>query len=171
MTIPKATDKQLFDQEKNLYLVIQVPAKNTSTITILEGDYTYSWKSIISNRESNFIYYYKDFPNLSLLHFNSQHQYAFSYRLIEYLLLAVINPNELLDGNIEYVQSLLATSPDDFKLKGVWTEEISSRLLAARDLMMKNRFTRDATSHLDCDLEKYLIENLIRIRKEATDGN
>ena len=72
-TIAAEVNKDLFAQEKNLYLVIQVSKENNSALSVLEGDYRDSWKSIKINRDkvTNIIPEESEYKNLSLLQFNS----------------------------------------------------------------------------------------------------
>ena len=88
----------------------------------------------------------KDFcKNLSLLHFNSRTSFAFSDRLIEYLLLSVINHTETLDGNIKYTQELIENYDKtySFRYKGIWTEDIRSALYYLENKLLDNNLIRD----------------------------
>lgn len=155
--IRSATSKDLYAQEKNLYLIIQVSKDNKSALTVLEGDHTKSWNKIISNVEK-YSEGYDSYKNLSLLHFNSHTSFAFSDRLIEYLLLNVIDHTEEIDDNIEYLQDLIskADKNSQFAYKGIWTPEIRSRLSSIEDEVLKQRLIRDLDGYLNKDLENIL---------------
>ena len=156
-TIPPARTQDLYAQEKNLYLIIQVAPENESAVTVLEGDYINSWTKITSNAE----YYTQQFnyyKNISLLHFNSHKSYAFSDRLIEYLLLNVIDLTDTLDGNIKYVQELVENNIETFKYpyKGIWNDKIRLGLSEIEDEKLKTIFIRDLDGYLNKDIDAIL---------------
>ena len=91
------TSKNLYSMKNNLYLAIQVPYNNTSSVVVLEGDYTKS-RFIEADEKNILIPKFKN--NYSLLSANSNKSYAFSYRLIEYLSNNIIHKNTELTGNI-----------------------------------------------------------------------
>ena len=101
--VPFPSNPQLYSQEKNLYLVIQLSADNDSSIVVLEGNYLGSWDNTqINYDQDNDTVQQHKYRKPSLLHFNCKASFAFSDRLIEYLLLNVINPTEDISQNIEY---------------------------------------------------------------------
>ena len=174
ISINSSSEKALAAQEPNLYLAIQVAATNSSSIVVLEGDYTKSWNVAsvmnidnIQMRAADFIedlsylsqttkntlinfimglstpvnlynkvYEYgkklgnldsaffsdlkalssikaTDFNvdrsvfNISLLHFNTTRSFAFSDRLIEYLLESIVHSEDTLPGNFAYLGNLI----------------------------------------------------------------
>ena len=150
----------LLSQERNLYFVIQVPATNDSSLTVLEGDFSESW----TNAPINFEKFDTEtdtantrFLNLSLLHFNCKKSYAFSDRLIEYLLHNNINPLEDIDENIAYVQSLLNKKHLDAGTSGIWSSKIPNKLTEIGKSVIKNEFMRDLDGNLNVDLERVLL--------------
>lgn len=102
-------EKGLLQYEKFLYLVIQVPKSNRSSIVVLEGDYTkYNVRKLQSLDIS--LPHEKDealttIPSLLLM--NDGHFYAYNDILIEYLLDNVITHNEWIPKNIKNVQENL----------------------------------------------------------------
>ena len=161
ITYKVSTDSlDVFNREKYLYLLIQLPVNNNSSIVVLEGDYSISFKDIIQYEQSfnNTIWnrYQQDdygnklpyltFPKhkefnvlsqYSLLILNTQETYAFSNRLIEYLLNNVIGPGEELTTNIEKVQLVLSNLDESYRNKlvsnmvelGVWDKYIPEAIL------------------------------------------
>ena len=125
---------QLFQTyEKDLYLLIQLPKDNSSSIVVLEGNYTnlsrgYIYKyyntktksmnSRYMNTEKIFdfssVYNMSDkelneflISGLSLLNMNDSIRYPYSDRLIEYLLWNVTDNNEEIGGNVTRIQRRL----------------------------------------------------------------
>lgn len=158
--------RELYARQKDLYMIIQLPAMSESSIVVLEGNYTQKHKEVTL---SNF--YFNDeledprdfvetlrmqelenlsrktqipeskhdvsanikYPNnLSLLHYNTGTSYAFSDRLIEYLLLNVVTDLETLSTNISRVQASLSRLYPSYEQKlltrsatyGVWDDSI-----------------------------------------------
>ena len=137
-----APSSELFNQQKNLYLLIQVPSSNNSSVVVLEGDYfvekpvtTLTTTSVVrtvnpngddnstdtaSYEESETIIEIEkegvgelttpatDDYNLSLLRMDTHTTYAFSDRLIEYLLLNIIHQDDTLYQNIARIQESLS---------------------------------------------------------------
>ena len=113
--------------EKYLYLAIQIPHNNTSSIVVLEGDYTNNTSRIISDvsvlsrpgvtfeRYSNALT-----GNVSLLKYNDGKQHPFADTLIEYICDNTIDPREQYTENVERIVSLLG----DFMYgyEGQWTD-------------------------------------------------
>lgn len=105
-----ANAKLLQGFEGNLFMLIQVPAHNDSSLVVLEGDYTFT-ESVFNAENINNIF---DFEldehllsKLSLLQINDKNTYAFANRLVEYLLLSVVHNQEDISDNISMVQESL----------------------------------------------------------------
>lgn len=128
--LPNDISGTLYLMENSLQMLIQVPSDNTSSVVVLEGNYTPKPAtthnlldpSLISNiigtassdnlqeringigtMETNVNYSINPF----LLSVNARTSYAFTGRLIEHLLLNSINSSEELSENIIKVQELL----------------------------------------------------------------
>lgn len=149
--------------ENDLYLLIQIPSLNDSSVVILEGDYTSIKTSNIfdvqymNSLSSDQINQYL-LSNLSLLMMNDKVSYPFADRLIEYLLENVINNRDeigedivrirqKLNGNVVYDPNITA-----------WDEYLRKTLY---DLYMSSTFTTkvDISGFVDKDVEKFV--NLI----------
>ena len=110
-TLNKTNANILQQYEKYLYLLIQLPKSNSSSVVLLEGDYTDIKNKNVYNIEgieelddlelSNLMT-----SDLSLLQMNDGITYPFSDRLIEYLLLNVITTRDPITKNIERIQDL-----------------------------------------------------------------
>ena len=146
----------LYAQENNLYLLIQTSKDNNSSVVAIEGNYVNTWKNCISNME-----YMSKLPpkNLALLHFNSHTSYAFSDRLIEYLLLSIITENDEIDDNIGYLQDLLKNAGySNLGYPGIWNDKLKSALLSSELRLLDKKLIRDLDGYLNKDLEKYLLD-------------
>lgn len=131
--------------EKYLYLIIQVSNEVSSHVVILEGNYLNNKlislgkfggnTSGVTNILTKLYYsFYKDneqidiysYPKLidqycitspSLIHMASNISYAFDDRLVEYLLLNVIDNTESVDKNIDRIQRYLMSTDSLIKNK------------------------------------------------------
>lgn len=147
--------------EKQLYMLIQLPFGNTSSVCVLEGDYTdLSTERIINLSEERRIppSVINDtfLSNLSLLRLSDNYDYAFADRLIEFLLWNVICHKDQIDQNIARVQDKLNyTIYTPRSLKGVWSTNLRKTLY---EMFLSQQFYEviDITGFVDKDVEKYL---------------
>lgn len=105
-------DKYLLSFEKNLYLIIQLPKNTETSIVVIEGDYANNKLNKIFSASQLKYTVPADVNNLltkniSLLQFNDGNIYAFSDKLIEYLLLNVINKNDAITRNTQLSQKYI----------------------------------------------------------------
>jgi hypothetical protein len=131
--------------ESVLYLVIQLPIGNNSSILIQEGDYTNQPR--IVDGESNTIYSMEGMTSfglnkvlqspLSLQRMSTGTSYAFSDRLIEYLLKNVIDIDEQIGENIEKAQNVVDLPKGKFT-KGVWNDLLR--------ISLYNKFIEDVSN-------------------------
>ena len=155
------SSKDMKEYEKSLYLLIQLPADNDSSIAVIEGDYTFRGNTKIFNLEDpNTIEDMDDeslnrllISNLQLLQLNDRKTYAFSNRLIEYLLLNVIDSLDEISQNTERVQKYVGLLSSKSQFKGVWNKYLRSYLY---NLYMSNRQTTkiDINGFVDRNIEK-----------------
>ena len=91
-SIEHSYEEFLGHYEKYLYLVIQLPVNTDTSIVVLEGDYTHTSSSKIISAECTDVVELNRalVANPSLLLWNDGNIYAYSDRLIEYLLLNVV---------------------------------------------------------------------------------
>lgn len=134
-------------KESELKLFIKVPATNTSSITVLEGDYRnfndslyvisdiaggqYISNSAILNFETKKTYKpsalpelnsreFKPISKLQLLALNTGISYPFADRLMEYLAMNVILPNDPTPDNIKRLQKVMEDCGYNFQIDGIW---------------------------------------------------
>lgn len=164
---------KLHSLQKNLYLLIQVPAANNSSLIVLEGDYTNSGSSVIKTtydptHENNVIVPAVD-PNLSLLFANSGKTYAFSDRLIEYLLGNVITPMDDIAHNIYKVQKAVkALDPTYYEVSnsvgmdaGYWDDRLTHSIgLILSGQSNSFPFTFDVDTNINKDVERFFLDKL-----------
>ena len=129
-TLTKDNASIIQKYEKYLYLLIQVPKSNNSSIVLLEGDYT--------NVHSNNIYSVEDIESLSdlelsnimtsdlsLLQMSDGVTYPFADRLIEYLLLNVITTRDPITKNIKRIQDVFTNYTG---VPEVWDNNVRSNV-------------------------------------------
>lgn len=155
------TDLKMFKSyETYLYMILQIPATNDSTIVVLEGDYTTSGNTNIFSVEGieELQYYQLDqlmLSKLTLLQMNIKEQIPYSPRLIEYLLQNVITANDDFWKDIYIVQQKLNFPQVYSKMKGVWEPEIRYALYN-KQLKAKRTKKFDINGYVDKDVEQML---------------
>lgn len=159
--------------EKYLHLFIKIPKSNNSSIVVLEKDIrnpsveglTCNSKKVtgepiperVKNNSSNYNLYPLQLSPLGLLQWNDHNTYAFSNRLIEYLLSSVITSNETIIGNIELVQRKLP--PNISFVPGVWNDAMKDNFYSQRMssvTSIKGKPSVDYNGFIDKDTE-YLL--------------
>lgn len=120
------TNKTLKEHEKYLYLALQIPKSNTSSIVVIEGDYStvaYNYISSAENLENlsdaQLANVFKS--NVSLLESNNGTQVPYADKLIAYLLQYTIDCREEIDDNVANVEKRIGYNPPlrDF-YPGIW---------------------------------------------------
>lgn len=165
-----STDKILRSEvamrESELKLFIKVPATNTSSIVVLEGDYRnfndslytvndkdgwqYINNSTVANFETKKTYKESKLPDLNsrefrpisklqLLALNTGISYPFADRLIEYLVVNVILPNDITPDNIKRLQKVMEDCGYTFQIDGIW--EPKMQMILYDYLMNGGKFT------------------------------
>lgn len=179
------TDIDIIKQQKNLYLLIQVPKSNNSSVVVLEGDYTdYQTTTRVvsadvpdSNKDSKpeetgVIVTKKFNPQLSLLSFNCKTTFAFSDRLIEYLLLNVIHINDEIYENVAKVQQAMCDMDNKLnnkyqysdhiasnrRLLGLWDEKLSETLESFIEDSREMFVLTDMDTNVNKDVEQLFIK-------------
>lgn len=153
-TLNKDNASILQKYEKYLYLLIQVPKDNDSSIVLLEGDYTKVATNHIYNVEhinnlNNLELSELMTTNLSLLQMNNKISYPYANRLIEYLLLAVINHTDMITDDIVRAQKIFVNPKS---VEGVWDNILRSNVYLN---YQKNKYARqlDLNGFIDKDTE------------------
>ena len=170
--IPTAESIVEIQQESNLTLLIQISKNVKTSIAVLEGMYNYNKALKINYSEedrtdalkNNPIVInnsYSDVSRISLLEANTGESYAFSFRLIEYLLLNIITEEDPLDNNISYLKELLTPQLDpqvSFTDKAEFWEDLIDETI--HKILVNNSdniFLRDQDGQFNCDIEQLLI--------------
>lgn len=140
--------------EHDLYLVIQLPSQNDSSIVVLEN---YDDKTGVRCDENNVREY--SLLNPSLLAMNTKKTFAFSDRLLEYLVGNVIHEYDPITQNISYAQSALGKWSYDYKRTfitrrnkyGIWNKDIPRLVMSiAEDYSIKhNIYDQDGNINKD----------------------
>lgn len=175
--------------EEYLTLLIQVPESNKSPILILEGDRTGDrlinvsspTQSPLVNRlkevhfgtpenileklsEDDYSKYFTS-PS-SLTHRFSSKSYAFNDRLLEYLLLNVIDLNDTTDEDIartqEYISSFKSKKDigERYQIpytKGIWDKDMRAYIYDVVSRVYKTPLCLDLNGYVDKDTEKILL--------------
>lgn len=154
---------RLFETYKDyLYLLIQVPLSNTSSVTVLEGDYTnvstpkiFDIDSIdeLSDAELNNLLISK----LSLLQFNDNIIHPYVPRLIEFLLGCVITEMDDITDNFKYIRdTYISLYTANTKEAYLWDNKVRARIF---NYIMKNKQIKhlDLTGLFDKDTEKLIL--------------
>lgn len=155
----ETTDKDNYSHEGYLYLAMQIPSTNKSTITVLEGDYTDKTKKVINanklqsltEKELNRIM----LSNLSLLKMNDGNIYAFSDRLLEYLFDSVIDSDDEFYNNVYNTQKLVGLNDRTDTTNGVWDVKMRYKMYKS---YINNRLNDpyDINGFVDKDMESYI---------------
>ena len=159
-----ADESLLKEFEKDLYLLIQLPESNNSSIVIIEGDYdrhlpaqifSYDHLDDINLKTQNRLMQ----SELSLLKFNDNEQHPYSPRLIEYLTGNAITPEDSIPKNIYRINQML-TKGDHFDLihpnLDIWEDDLR---FAIYKYQLENFATRvDQNGYIDKDTEFKLVK-------------
>lgn len=145
----RMTQEQLLQRyQKYLYLLIQIPQSNTSSIVVLEGDYTNlrcdeifdissvkgSYKGAFRNLDGNMIMDISELPenkldemllsDLSLLSLSDEIRYPFANRLLEYLLYNTIDSMSIVGNDIYRTQLDIMSNINMVSQKGAWSDSL-----------------------------------------------
>lgn len=163
------TQPELQKYERYLYLAIQLSQTNTSTIVVLEGDYSCNSAQNIADtrglrkgtstteRLSSMMT-----SSLSLLSLNDGKQHPFADRLIEYLCRNTIDTREKIDENVSSVISQLGNFITDYD--GQWSNELRYTLYD-RYMSLKNKDflnKKDILGYVDKDIENALRKGYLK---------
>ena len=158
----ETSNKELYDRQKDLYLLIQLPISNRSSIVVLEGDFTKRGK-IETNSQG--VRQYGVHKNLSLLMLNSYENYAFSNRLIEFLLTNVITHLEEFSTNIHTTQRMLYKLDHVYKnfvdgnktSWGVWDDAMKHAVLRVVEDASDDYYFYDQDGYINKDVEEIFL--------------
>ena len=162
---------KLKQRERYLLLAIQVDTQVKSSLVVLEGNYTSanSNQIIDPNSSGSTVSTDSDAPveaqALSLLQVNTRESFAFSDRLIEYLLQNVICSTDQFDCNIRMIQDIVSQIDNTYSYRiaskefhpGVWDDRIPK--ICEQVLQQKSHKSMlwDQDGNINKDLEGLLL--------------
>lgn len=179
--LSKESVLELGQSERDLKLVIKLPADNRSSITVLEGDY-HNWnderlfgpgvrierpthnRAIINfeaDDDSLENLAFKPITKLQLLCLNTGESYPFADRLIEYLSDNAITDLDTISDNVARAQKILSENGNAIKQNGAWNDRMR---LMFYDYMNQGRernnisddgVFHDMLGYVDKDVEKW----------------
>lgn len=165
----KVTDRTLQEYEKYLYLAIQLPKTNSSSIVVIEGDfsnvaynYVASAEGIDKLSDNQLSNIFKS--NLSLLDSNTGTQIPYADKLIAYLLQYTIDCREEIDDNVANIETKIGYNPPlaDF-YKGIWDNDLRyvlySKYMNLQDIDYIDKV--DILGFVDRDIENAVWKGLI----------
>lgn len=144
--------------EKNLTLLIQLPFGIKTSVVVLEGNYADKSRQIIDISSIGYIddvdldKYFTYRP--SLLKMNDKIRYAFSDRIVEFLLGNVIAKNEDIVNNVKRVQDAIKANSYFESMDDVWNDNLRKLLFDSYLDYADNPY--DVTGYVDKDIEKFL---------------
>ena len=167
ITCPNSGNYYMY--EKSLYIVLQLPSDNKSSITVLEGDYTSrnSYYSIdgaltvptviksdfnklpIKELDSTML------CQIGLLQVNDGNIYAFSNKLMEYLLKNAIDPTDEIPQNIYRIQERTNSLSDKTTIPSIFDQYMRSKIFNKYIGTVGNRRV-DINGYVDRDTEKFI---------------
>lgn len=162
-------DANLQQYETHLYMALQVPYNNYSTLTVIEGDLTLVTQRFVTDIKiletkdnTRFGKYMIGSP--SLLQINDGKQHPFSDKLLSYLLRNTMDDREYIDENVANVETKINYSP---LYKGMW--DINLRYILYHRYMeaAKNKELNgtDILGFVDIDIEDAVRKGYIKYAK------
>lgn len=157
-------------KELELTLLLKIPASNTSSLVVLEGEYESDelnkvfTNNLFSNYPKNIVNYanlqLNDFKSTKqLVYLNDENNYAFADRLKEYLVDNVITPLDDIQLNTKRVETNLINKGvlKNYTKHYEWTNDLRTRIyLNAQDNgLLNNKF--DILGYVDKDVESNVV--------------
>ena len=158
------SETSLYALQKYLWLIIQLPVDNDSSIVVLE-DYD-TVDGVFTDQDT--VRQYSVYP--SLFYMNTRRSFAFSDRLVEYLLGNVIHMNDPHNKNILKIQEALSSIPPvsrnayDKRLKlkrsipSVWDDAISQTVLRLVEETKDTYLMLDQDGNINKDVEQLILK-------------
>ena len=165
-------ESNFYDNERYLYLAVQLPKNNKPSFVVLEGDWTKNYNKVFdanysshgapSAEKQNELMY----KNLSLLLFSTGSTYAFSDRLIEYLLLNAISSQEEIEGNIRYAQRNVNGKNLEGYTSGIWNDNIRAALWYKYKNNLYKKYNEQNSESLQYNITKNMIDMIGFVDKD-----
>lgn len=146
--------------ENYLYILIQINNSVETSLTVLEGDFNtkyinyildYEWESSVND---NRVFDKYCLSNLSLLKMSDGISYPFADRLIEYLLLNVIDNRDSNPNNVLLMQNYSLAYKENRLTQGIYRDYY--RRAVYKGITNSNNSLYDITGFVDKDAEKFL---------------
>lgn len=146
--------------ENYLYILIQINTSVETSLTVLEGDFNtkyinyildYEWESSVND---NRVFDKYCLSNLSLLKMSDGISYPFADRLIEYLLLNVIDNRDSNPNNVLLMQNYSLAYKENRLTQGIYRDYY--RRAVYKGITNSNNSLYDITGFVDKDTEKFL---------------
>lgn len=150
--------------QSDLYLLLKIPATNTSSITILQGDYT-SFNNYVPTLRGNKLVNQVNYSGLAnvevnvfaeenfispcqLLKLNTGISYPFANRLMQYLLGQTITELQTIGDNVKRVQAVVDLPANLTHLTGIWTPHLRNTLYQFMTYSQANRTSASNTDSM-----------------------
>lgn len=164
----ECTDLTLYNYQKFLHLLIQLPSSNKSSLVVLEGDYSSKGaKKVVvdtssaSNMQALTTYEVQKMSELyafdnSLLRINDGSFYAFGTKLIEYLVHNTVTNMDFITDNIKRTQEKIDPTNTIGYIDGVWDNGLRCLILDKYSKTISTFPKTDITGFVDSDIEYWL---------------
>ena len=158
----------LHNYERYLYLAIQVTSDNTSSLAVLEGDYTHLGNRSVADvigieRDVNTADAVSSMltSRLSLLEVNDGKHHPFADKLIQYLLRNTIDTREYIDENVSTIETAVNYTPP---YQGMWDDNLRYILFERYMKLTKYDDLKfvDILGYVDSDIERAVRKGLIK---------
>lgn len=156
-----ASASNLFEQEKNLWLVIQLPSSNDSSIVVYEESNIQHFdvkEKIICNLDN--VKVHSDCLNPTLTLLNSFDNYVFSNMLVQYLIGNVICTTSNQTTNFYKIQKALKDQnliDSSSRLTNLWSPVINNIIYDQCVKYSKESFITDQDGNVNRDVEKFIL--------------
>ena len=129
---------RLWRREDDLKLLLKLPKEVTSSIVILEGDYTACANIIDGNLATQFVYNEEELPDVyysksELLSVNNQVSYPFADRLVEFLIGQAITNIDQFSSNVMRVQDALYQEESLKGYYGMWDKNLRNTIYSLQN--------------------------------------
>lgn len=154
----------LYNNRKNLYLAIAMPASSKSSIVVLEGDYRNAeYRHVFNVDDESVLNPFMMNPLLVtspiLLQMNTSDIIPFSPRLIEFLVENAITSQTENHIDIARIQEQIDKYGDLFSNKGMWSDVI--RYIVYINLWKNNLDKLDGNGEVNKDVENFASQGLL----------
>lgn len=176
--------RYMYDRQRYLYLLIQIPASINTSLTVLEGDYTTEkiWRATVSNYDLKYRAEWESpirtVYNPSLLIWDGAGVLAFSDRLIEYLLNNIIWNGDDITENVAYIKGMMSVIDSYYAINGyksvisksAWDDSLGASIANLTTQHMDKIFLTDIDSNVNKDVEEIIYRRFTSELYKSTGG-